>query len=275
MNLQKLRILGGLGLLVAAILIWCRDLAWLDHPADTLPLAAGLLLAWRLGGPWKPRDALPRAHSTTSALIAAVLFLVGWIFSSLTLLALAWTLLAWVWTRSFYQIREGRGRLLLLLLLSFPWLALEWPQPGWWLRLSAATVSEGLFHFLHLPVVREGTQLMIAGVPVNIEPACSGWNLLQLSLIAAVAIGAHEIAPRRRFAIFLCLLPLLAWTANLLRILVLSGLALTFEVEVADGAFHTLGGLAAVLAMVLAARLIGSRLAPPATTITRTITPAS
>ena len=71
------------------------------------------------------------------------------------------------------------------------------------------------------------------------------------------SVIAHddEIRDSRRFALLLALLPALAWLANLLRILILAGIALSFDAQVAAGVVHGLTGLlilGAVLAMTKA-----------------------
>ena len=247
--------LGGGGLVLAAAAIWARDWRWLEAPADTLPLALGLPLAYSLGRPWQLSEGGVAGKHPLLIALAAAGFACGWIIDSLTLLALSWSLLALLWgQRNFVRV-AGRGRLAWLLLLSFPWLVIEWQATGWAMRLSSACVAEQLFGLLQLPTQRDGTHLEIMGVPVEIEAACAGWNLLQLTLLTGVACGAYEIRSSRRFALLLALLPALAWLANLLRILILAGIALSFDSQVAAGVLHGLTGLlilAAVLAMTKA-----------------------
>ncbi|MGD7652026.1 MAG: archaeosortase/exosortase family protein [Verrucomicrobiales bacterium] len=268
------RRLSGAGLLIAALLVWCRDTAWLPDAADTLPLVAGLPLAWWFGGPWKPLPSPATGKLKPAAIAAVIAFTGGWLLASITLLAIAWTALAWCWTRSFFHPQPRRTRLLWLAILAFPWLVLEWPQLGWWFRLTSAAVAEAVFTLLQMPVLREGTLLNVMGVPINIEAACAGWNLLQLTLLAGVAIGAHDVGPARRFGLYFCLLPVLAWAANLIRILVLSGIALTFDVAMADGAIHGLTGLLVIAATIAIAKLLAALISPPATPTTRTVTSA-
>jgi exosortase/archaeosortase family protein len=243
--------LGGLALALAAISIWARDLSWAAASADTLPLACGLPLAYLLGRPWHPGSAPFTRFKRLLVTLGAGGFACGWILGSLSLLALSWTILGMLWAGWSFGTQPRRGRLGWLLLLSFPWLVIEWQPIGWAFRLSSATVAEQVFGLLRMPTLREGTRLEVMGVPITIDAACAGWNLLQLTLLAGIAFGTHEIRPTRRFALLLCLLPGIAWVANLLRILTLAGIALSFDVQVASGGIHGLTGLV-VLGAVLA-----------------------
>ncbi len=247
--------LAGGGLVLAAVAIWARDLRWLAAPADTLPLALGLPLAYFLGRPWHPREAGVADKQGWLGALGAAGFACGWIIDSLTVLAFSWSFLALLWARHGFVRQPGRARLAWLLLLSFPWLVIEWQAIGWAFRLSSASVAGQLFGLLQMPTRCDGTHLEIMGVPVEIEASCAGWNLLQLTLFTGVAFGAYEIRSARRFALLLGLLPALAWLANLLRIVILAGVALTFDAQVASGVVHGLTGLvilAAVLAMTKA-----------------------
>ena len=235
--------LGGLGLALAAASIWARDVQWMDHPADTLPLALGLPWAYYLGRPWRPGGGLLESRQRLLAFLGALVFACAWIIGSLTLLAASWTLLATLWARWGFGAAPGRARLAWLLLLAFPWLTLEWPAIGWAYRLSSAALAQQVFSLMQLPTLREGTHLAVMGVPVEIDAACAGWNLLQLTLLAGVAFGAYEIRATRRFALLLCLLPAVAWLANWLRILILAAIALSCDEQMAGGVIHGLTGL--------------------------------
>lgn len=243
--------LAGLGLALAAIAIWARDGHWMSAPADTLPLALGLPLAYFLGRPWQPGNTSFARQQQIFMILGACVFAGAWIIGSLTLLTISWTLLAMLWAHWGFARQPGRARLAWVLLLSFPWLVTEWQSIGWAFRLSSAAVTEQVFGLLQLPTQRAGTHIDIMGVPIEINASCAGWNLLQLTLLAGVALGTHEIRAARRFSLLLCLLPGVAWLANLLRILILSGIALSFDTQVASGVLHSLTGLA-ILGMVLA-----------------------
>jgi exosortase/archaeosortase family protein len=248
--------LSAAALLAAAAGVWYRDHAWLAEAADTLPLAAGIPLALWLGRPWTPASHSPAGKQVPRVLLFSglVAFLLGWILPSISLLALAWTLLAWCWTRHWLRPRRGSFGIFLILLLSFPWLPLEWPAIGWWFRLSAAAACEQFFHLLAIPVERQGTDLRVMGSSIHIEAACAGWNLLQLTLMAGTAIATFELSRQRRLVWFLLALPFLAWAANFLRVLALTALSLSFDVATAEGTLHGLTGLLVLAAVLLLAK---------------------
>ncbi len=250
MNPSRQIWISGGALALGAVAIWVRDWRWAETVADTLPLALGLPLAYFVGRPWQCREGETAERRPRLIGLGGAGFTCGWIIGSLTLLSMSWSLLALLWGLQNFVRVAGRERLVWLLLLSFPWLVIEWQTLGWSLRLSSAWVAEQIFALLQLPAQRDGTHLSVLGVPVEIEAACAGWNLLQLTLLTGVAYGAYEIRSSRRFTMLLALLPVLAWLANLLRILILAGIALSFDAQVASGVLHGLTGLI-VLAAVL------------------------
>lgn len=276
MTLRQQRWLGGALLVLAAILVWARDTRWLAFPADSLPLALGLPLAWMLGRPWLP---IEKPSPMSLALkgwfgLGFVLFGLGWLLPNLTLLASAWSLQALVWAERSFRPQANRSRLVWLLLLSFPWLILEWQSIGWAFRLSSAAVCEVIFNLLQMPVTREGVHLNVMGIPIEIEAACAGWNLLQLSLLTGVAFGSYEIRATRRFALLLAALPAIAWLANFLRILLISAVALSLDAEVATGPIHGLTGLAVLGAVLGMTQILCGMIDSRPTTVRRRARPA-
>ncbi|MEN9975556.1 MAG: hypothetical protein RLZZ282_1562 [Verrucomicrobiota bacterium] len=266
--------LAGLALALGAISIWARDRAWMKMAADTLPLAFGLLLAVFIGRPWQPRTTpFTRNHQLLTA-ISAVAFASGWVLGCLTLLTVSWTFLAMLWAHWAFDHHPGRARLAWLLLLSFPWLVIEWPLIGWAFRLSSATVAEQFFNLVLIPTQRSGTHLNILGLPIDIEPACAGWNVLQLTLLAGVALGTSEIQNPRHFSLLLFLLPGIAWLANLLRILILAALALSFDTQMASGVMHEFTGLAVLAAVLAMIKGFCFLLNPPRQATSRIIKPS-
>ncbi len=272
MNRRRQIQLGGLLLALSAVAIWLRDRSWMMAPADTLPLALGLPLTYFLGCPWHIAENPARRSLRLLAAGGGIALTVGWVIGSLTLLAVSWTLLAMLWAHWSFASQARRIRLVWLLLLSFPWLVVDWPAIGWAFRLSSASVAEQVFNLMQLPAQRAGTHLEIMGVPVEIEASCAGWNLLQLALLAGVAFGTYEIRSACRFTLLLCLIPLIAWLANLLRILILSGIALASDTQVASGAIHGLTGLIVLGAVLAMTKGLCRLLDPPPPSSSRIVT---
>lgn len=243
-----------LGLLAAyAVAIWLRDTAWLADWADTVPVLAAFPLALWLGRPWRLRPAparVPAGWLVAAAVLSALGAIGGWI----AVLAAGWTLLAGLWMRAHVEPGAGpsRGRLLPLLFLAFPWMTLELPAIGWSFRLSGAAVVGGLFDLLRLDVQRSGTELLVQGMTISVEPACGGLNVLQALLVAGAAVAYTRMGSTRAYWPGLVVLPLMAWLANTARIFTLSFTALTFGVGFARGAWHSWGGWLALCVVFMA-----------------------
>lgn len=242
-------------MMAGAALVWCRDMSWREFILDALPLMGGIPLAFWLGSPWQRRANDEQVRFSPWLLILASLALVfGWLMPSVTLLALGWSVIAIQMMQRRYQTSANVVGLWLMLLLSFPWLVIEWPAIGWWFRLSAAYATEHFFTLMQMPIVRNGTDLQVLGENIRIEPGCAGWNLLQLTLLTGLSMGLHEIKTRKRFWCFLGWLALISWTANWMRILLLTGMCLTFGVKTADGIWHGLTGIFVLILTLLMAK---------------------
>ncbi|MEO0793784.1 MAG: exosortase/archaeosortase family protein [Verrucomicrobiota bacterium] len=212
-------------------------------PADnTYPLLIGFVLAYWLGRPWQW---LHDSRKPQPALVAfgACSFAFGLIGELLLLTALGWTILLVSWLSVFSAGPRYRMAWAMIPFFSFPWVAVDLTALGWYFRLSGAWVSEALFSFLGFSIKREGTLLDIQGLPVAIEAACAGMNLLPALLLTGAAVGFILLAGQRRYWLFLVLLFPLAWIANTLRICVITAVALTWGSQFASGFFHTWGAL--------------------------------
>lgn len=251
-----------LGLLAAyAAAIWFRDTAWLAGWDDTVAVLAALPLAVWLGRPWRLRRVPERVPPGWLAL-AAVLSALGAVGGWIVVMAAGWTLLVGLWIRAHVEPGKGppRLRLLPLLFLAFPWMALELPGVGWSFRLSGAAVVGGLFDLLRLDVQRSGTELFVQGMTISVEPACGGLNVLQALLVAGAAVVYTKIDSSRAYWLGLLALPLMAWLANTARIFALSFTALTFGAGFARGAWHSWGGWLALCLMFMACVAVFDRI---------------
>jgi len=243
-----------LGLLaVLAVFIWARDLRWATEAADTLPVLAGIPLCIWLGWPWKFRAG---AFELSSKLVAAavILFVVGILLNVTLLLALGWTSLLWSWLSCRLETDSlpTARRLLVLPLLAFPWITLDFAQTiGWYFRLSGAWATSHLFALIGLSATQDGTNMTVQGLPISVEVACAGLNTLQATLIAGSMLAFIFIGNRSRYWWNLPLLIVLAWFANTLRIIVLCIAALTISPEFAEGIFHKWGGWGVIVLMFL------------------------
>lgn len=252
MNLKALDYGFLVGLFVLAVLIWLSDLNWITTAEDTIPILVALPLFYWLGRPWNIllKD---RAISTSLFLLAILLFLIGFASHQVLILSIAWTFLLWTWLKgSTPQEDHARiKKLLVLPLLSFPWIALDADRIGWWFRLSAAWITAKAFALSGFNVNQEGTNLLINQLPVSIEVACAGLNTLQAMLIAGTVILYMILGETNRYWWNLPVLVAMAWITNTLRIIFLVTLALAISPAFAMSAFHTWGGWFVIVLMFL------------------------
>ena len=240
------------GLIALASLIWLRDRSWLSSPEESLPLFAALPLFYALGG---GRTLFVRTATvpvaTGSLLLGSILLVLGLALNITILLALAWTVFfrTWLAGRTAPERLVPLRRLVVLALLAFPWLSEDLPQLGWWFRLSAAWTAAQLFTVAGFGVTRSGTDLIVQGLPVSVTAACAGLKALQAMMVAGTVLAFAQLGDRRGYWVAVLSLPLVAWSANTLRVMVLSTVALTYGTPAAQGWFHEWGGLFALVAM--------------------------
>ena len=240
-------------LLALAAFTWLRDRTWLSSSDEVLPLLAAPAVFLWLGAPWRGWRKVDDSCNFGRLIAAAAVFFFGLALDVVFLLALGWTLGAWSWLGgkiSPHKTGELR-RLLVFLLLAFPWLALDLPSLGWWFRLSAAWSAEHFFQMLGLAVTRDGTQIVVQSFPVEVTAACAGLKALQAMLVAGGVMAFVQLGRSRWYWPALAVLPLVAWLANTLRVVILSAVALTFGADAANGWFHEWGGWLVLLAMFI------------------------
>lgn len=252
MNRRDLLSLGALGIL--ASFIWLRDRRWMSEASDVLPVLAALPLAVWLGVPWRwrPHDSANRSpQGGILPTLTILLFVLGIALNLTLLLAAGWTLGLWAWLRSrLVEVDHPRiRRLLVLPMAAFPWVTLDLQSVGWWFRLSGAATTQTVLGLVGLPATREGTHLLVRGVPISVDAACSGLHVLQSMLIAGTFLAYLMLGTSRRYWWNLALLPVLAWFANTVRIITISVAALTWDQPFAMGLFHTWGALFVLVIM--------------------------
>jgi exosortase/archaeosortase family protein len=178
------------------------------------------------------------------ALIASAgALLLGFVLDLTLLYAAAWTLALWSWIRArTVPATAGLGQLAVLPLMAFPWINLDFAPLGWWFRISAAWIAEHGFSGLGFLVARQGTSLVVHGLPIDVAPACSGMHALQTILIAGIALSWVKLGGRPTFWLAVATLPALAWIANALRICATVFVALNWGTPFAQEHFHDVGG---------------------------------
>lgn len=238
---------------VAAV-IWLRDRRWVADASDVLPAIAAIPLAVWLGMPWRwkaPSTTGPRPVPALE-LAGAILCLVAGIALNLTiLLAAGWTLALWTWLRPrLPEVDRTRiRRLMVLPFAAFPWVTLDLQALGWWFRLSGAAVTQTALGLAGLPATREGTSILVQGMPIAVDAACSGLHVLQSLFIAGTFLAYLMLGSTSRYWWNLGFLLPLAWLANTARIITIAVAALTWGQAFAMGLFHTWGALFVLVLM--------------------------
>ena len=237
MNTKALPALAGLILLGA--FIWLRGAEVVESAADTLPLLAAFPLYLWLAAPWKwsgrPLVRLPRTLFAGLALTLA-----GIAGDSTLLLSAGWIAFLNAFQRAYLE--DVPRRFLILPFLGFPWLTQNLESLGWLFRYTGAGAVQFLFTMLGMTVHREGTLLLIQNLPLSIEPACAGLNVLQSMLIVGSLLICTRIPAGWRFWLAVASLVPLAWLANTSRIFMLGCAGLMFGSDFARGWFHNWGG---------------------------------
>lgn len=183
--------------------------------------------------------------------LTAGMFLAGGLAGLLSLQALGWGLALRAWAmRNLQQAGLPVSRSWLAALFVFPWISNDLPVVGWLFRLSGAVISERFFAVLGYPVYREGTLLLVGGLPVSIDAACAGLGLLQSLFVTGILLILLFFPRGPGFWLLLPGVPVLAWVANTARILLLTAVAMSEGVEFTQGIFHTWGGLLAIALML-------------------------
>lgn len=237
-------------LLVLAIFIWVRDVSWITSSDDTLPILAAIPLFIWLGTPWKFKKTV-NSLSPLKMILSAFLFLTGIATDLTLLLTLAWLLLLWTWLadRVVEEMIPSLKKMMVLLVMAFPWIALDAGFIGWWFRLSGAWAASHFFALMGADVSREGTLLVVNGLPISVEAACAGLNTLQSMLISGTVMAFLILGNTNRFWWNLPLLIIISWIANTVRIICISAAAVGISRRFALGDFHQLSGWLVLMLM--------------------------
>jgi EpsI family protein len=223
---------------------------------------------------WRARDRLRRLPTASAgvglvALLAAAPLAVVALVEDVALLANGAFLLGLVGLCLLF-LGAARTRVLAppLALLAF-----MVPLPGFaldgitfHLKLLAARLAAAAFDLLGVPAILEGGTLHFARVSVTVADACSGVRTL-VSLCALGALFACLQPSAGRSVVVAALAGPLAIVANLARVLLLCGIALTLGPDALRGALHDLTGVAVyavALTGLLAVHRPGDEPAPPA-----------
>lgn len=247
------RLAAGLGgLAVLAVYTWTRDVTW-RLVAPEAPLLVLVFPGFALlGRPWSESEARPPSLSFAAA--TSALLVAGSVLESTFLLAAAWTCLLRI-TLALAGVATAHPRpasLYVLVAAGFPWLATDLADLAWPFRTSAASIVAAVLGGIGHRAAAHGSLVHLDGIAISVDDACSGMGTLQACLLPAAILQALPGSRRRSPLALLALVVALAWLTNLVRVLALSGLAVTLGPAAARGPAHTAIGLVVMLLPVLA-----------------------
>ena len=239
---------GALAPLIVGYLVWLRRQALAAAPlkptAWGLPLMLVAMLSYFIGF---------RANNFYFGVIALQLATAGailWILGAqhMRLLFFAWCVLAFAWPMRFLE-----------------------DTLGFQLRIIMVQSVAGTLHFLHLPIIRDGTALLSIdpdGTPsdwlkLNVDGPCSGMrSLFALMLVSTLVSYCAQATLLRRLLLFATSIPL-AIAGNMARIFLLIGGTALFGQPFAVGdeknemsTYHFFSGIIVFIVAVAGLRLI-------------------
>lgn len=251
MSIPTKRYFGYFVLLVIGALVCAKGLDTSESLSEKiLPyLAALFLISMHFPVRWASE---PKPIALHQWIAPTLLLIIGGLFDILLLQASGWVLAWRLWAGSNVKHAAlNPTRSSLAFLFVFPWITYDFPIVGWWYRISGAWVTELTFKALGFSVMRQGTEMVVGGIPISVEAGCAGMGLLQSLLIVGTLILLMAYPRSTMFYLLLPLLPLIAWLANTIRIVTISAAGIWISVPFAEGLFHTFGGLLVILIMVL------------------------
>ncbi len=205
-----------------------------------IPLLYFMVPSWKLKESFPP---LPMGNIAVSTLLIGAGFLTEFMLLS----AIGFSLLASTW---LVNRLENPGlsiyRVGLFLLLVLPWIEHDFQKVGWIFRISAADLTDEVFSGLGFMVIRQGVNLYINGIRMEVAASCAGLGTLQLFLMASIYLAAYRFPKQKMFWMVAILSIPLAWAANFCRILLFTAISLAVNVEFVQGSFHEVGGMSVI-----------------------------
>ena len=242
LNRARTFLLGGL--------VFLGGVLWVDmvHAGASMESAfilfLGSLFLWRYGGPWS-RRATPQIASRYGWVWACVSVLFSFASGVLFFGALGWCLLAIFWVKTFMQGYSNKrlAQLMAVGLFMFPWVTVDAWWIEWYARLSAASVSEIVLQWAGFDVVRTGVRLFVSGIELHIASSCAGLNTLEGVLFFGTVLTYYFLKGSRLFWGAFCLLPIIAWFSNIIRVSLLCWVAAEWGPSFLTEMLHQWGGL--------------------------------
>ena len=131
---------------------------------------------------------------------------------------------------------------LAFLLLMIPIPAIVFNQISFPLQLLASRGAEYTLSMAHIPVLREGNVIVLANTSLEVAEACSGIRST-LAIVIITLIAAHFVLRSNwRKVVLLALVIPISLFKNAVRIVVLTLLAIHWDMDFLEGRLHRDGG---------------------------------
>ncbi len=200
---------------------WFTDGAETEHGPLVL-----LLSVWFFRRAWRESAETTSRRETTAGWCLMTgglgLHLVGLISQQTRLSIVAFLLFLWGWSWLAFGARAGRAAVFPLVLMCFS-IPLEFltDEVSPKLRLMVTVSTETISNWLHLDVVRNGSQLYSAdgSFHYDVAPACSGIRSLVALLVLSLVIGRLSFPGWKRTALLGLLALPFAFLGNVARLL--------------------------------------------------------
>ncbi len=266
-------LLAGAAILLLTGLVGWPTLCWMEErftAPDSFYSHGWLVPLASVWLAWQRRDALSRTALTPSwrglfllvpSLLlhaAAVRWHIGFV-AGFALIAAVWGLV-WTWWGGDALRRLRFPLLFLLFMVPLPGVLLL--ATSFQMKLMAARMASALLTVMGIPAHQAGSTIQLPGLNVVVDDTCSGLRSL-ISLIALATLWVEflpaETRRWQRAAVLASSFPI-ALTANMVRIVLLSLIALIYGPQAAEGFIHFGSGLVvfgvALLALTWVSRSI-------------------
>lgn len=212
----------------------------------------GSILFVRWGGPWVFSETQQHDLWPWGLALGGIMFL-GLASGLQFLLALGWCLGLWGWLRGFTHMHSQRqlAQLMMVLLFMFPWVSADGWLLEWYFRLSAASVAESFLQWIGVEAVRSGVHLWVNAFELEVARSCSGLHTLEGTLFFGTLLTYHFLGGRLIYWVALCVLPLLAWACNIIRVSSLCWAAAEWGPTFLTEMLHQWGGLITLALLML------------------------
>lgn len=207
-----------------------------------LCLAIAAALAWQLRHVTAQTEPSPWPRRRLALAAGGLAF--GFLAGSWLVVAVGWMHLARSSvTRHFDEpVRRRLRPWWPVLVMAVPWVWADAWWLGWQMRMASATVATVLLTPALPNLAQQGTTLLIDGVRVDVAASCAGLGLLQALLTLGLAAAARLTGSAAKTVAAVPFIVLIATAANIVRVVLLTLVAVGLGPEVASRTLHDVIG---------------------------------